>query len=56
MVAIFDYHYRKSINLTAWILQLVICLFMLAASAWVMSVVNSDEYEGYFDGTSGLFK
>ncbi|KAK7757924.1 hypothetical protein SLS62_000302 [Diatrype stigma] len=54
-MAIFNYPYRKSINLPAWILQIIICLIMIAASAFVMSIVNDGDYQQYLHGYSGLF-
>lgn len=54
-MATFDYPYRKSINITAWVLQIIVCLILLAASAYVMSIVNDDEYNQYLDGYTGLF-
>ncbi|KAI1633182.1 hypothetical protein F4809DRAFT_38319 [Biscogniauxia mediterranea] len=56
-----DYPYKKGINLTAWVLQIIVCLILLGASAWLLSVVNSSdigsdlsEYNGLFTAAAGV--
>ncbi|KAF3057462.1 putative cys met metabolism pyridoxal phosphate-dependent enzyme protein [Daldinia childiae] len=56
-----DYPYKKSVNVTAWILQILVCLVLLAASAWFLWISeqqNLDEilgdYNGIFTASAGL--
>ncbi|KAI5918331.1 hypothetical protein F4810DRAFT_595372 [Camillea tinctor] len=60
-MAIHDYPYKKGINLTAWILQIIVCLILMGASAWLLSVIDSGdidsilgEYDGLFTAAAGL--
>ncbi|KAH9906500.1 hypothetical protein F4778DRAFT_726337 [Xylariomycetidae sp. FL2044] len=60
-MAKFDYHWRKSINITAWVLQIVVCVILLAASAWVLAFLSSyaDDYDlgsysGLVNGAAGI--
>lgn len=54
-MAKFDYQYRKSINITSWVLQILVSLILLGASAWLMAIVSDDEYEDVLGEYSGLF-
>ncbi|KAI1804704.1 hypothetical protein F4811DRAFT_518797 [Daldinia bambusicola] len=49
-----DYPYKKSINLTAWILQFLVCIVLLAASAWLLWLVDQDEYDDVLGQYHGL--
>ncbi|KAI1501181.1 hypothetical protein F5X99DRAFT_210855 [Biscogniauxia marginata] len=56
-----DYPYKKGVNVTAWVLQIIVCLILLGASAWLLSLISSDdydyvlgEYDGFFTAAAGL--
>ncbi|KAI0149809.1 hypothetical protein F4776DRAFT_659706 [Hypoxylon sp. NC0597] len=53
-----DYPYKKGINITAWVLQFLVCIILLAASAWLLWLVNSedllDRYSSLFTAAAGL--
>ncbi|KAI1492786.1 hypothetical protein F5X96DRAFT_329107 [Biscogniauxia mediterranea] len=53
--------YKKGINVTAWVLQIIVCLILLGSSAWLLSVVDSSdisselgEYNGLFTAAAGV--
>ncbi|KAI0178864.1 hypothetical protein GGR52DRAFT_569770 [Hypoxylon sp. FL1284] len=49
-MAKYDYPYKKGVNITAWVLQDLVCIILLAASAWVLSLVDSHEVTGNLTG------
>ncbi|KAI0594760.1 hypothetical protein F4775DRAFT_415945 [Biscogniauxia sp. FL1348] len=56
-----DYPYKKGVNITAWLLQIIVCLILLGASAWLLSVIDDEdvetilgEYDGLFTAAAGL--
>ncbi|KAI2603847.1 uncharacterized protein GGS25DRAFT_505664 [Hypoxylon fragiforme] len=65
-MAKFDYPYRKSVNITAWVAQFVVCIILIISSALVLKMVgamdNNDdgqyneetEYENAMSEYSGL--
>ncbi|KAI5864709.1 hypothetical protein GGS23DRAFT_595419 [Durotheca rogersii] len=53
-MARFDYPYKKGVNITAWVLQILVCLILLAASAWLLNLVNSDDFDGSLGEYEGL--
>ncbi|KAI1081956.1 hypothetical protein F5B20DRAFT_40800 [Whalleya microplaca] len=54
-MAKFEYPYKKGVNITAWVLQILVCVILLAASAWMMTLVTSDEYDSALRNYGGLF-
>ena len=44
----FDYPYKKSVNITAWVLQIIVCLILLGASAWVLAVVDGYDLDSLY--------
>ncbi|KAI1761237.1 hypothetical protein GGR53DRAFT_38646 [Hypoxylon sp. FL1150] len=54
-MAKFDYPYKKGVNVTAWVLQFLVCLILLAASAWLLWLVNQDDYDSALSQYEGLF-
>ena len=48
MAAIFDYPYRKSVNITAWVLQFIVCLILLGASAWVIAATTEWDLDSLY--------
>ncbi|KAI1656894.1 hypothetical protein F4813DRAFT_390235 [Daldinia decipiens] len=50
-----DYPYRKSINITAWILQILVCIVLLAASAWLLWFVEQQDLDTILGDYNGLF-
>ena len=48
MAAIFDYPYRKSVNITAWVLQFIVCLILLGASAWVIAATTKWDLDSLY--------
>ncbi|KAI1409015.1 hypothetical protein F5Y13DRAFT_98328 [Hypoxylon sp. FL1857] len=57
-MATHDYPYKKGVNITAWVLQFLVCIILLAASAWLLWLVNSEDvlesYSGLFTVAAGL--
>ncbi|RYO93198.1 hypothetical protein DL764_008025 [Monosporascus ibericus] len=54
-MAVFDYPYRKSINITAWVLQIIVCLIYIGLSAYVLSLVDDvGPYGGLFAASGGF--
>ncbi|KAI1137167.1 hypothetical protein F5Y05DRAFT_80431 [Hypoxylon sp. FL0543] len=57
-MAVHDYPYKKGVNVTAWVLQFLVCIILLGASAWLLWLVNSedalDNYSGLFTVAAGL--
>ncbi|RYP65989.1 hypothetical protein DL771_008036 [Monosporascus sp. 5C6A] len=55
-MAVFDYPYRKSINITAWVLQIIVSLAYIALSAFVLAVAADydGQYSGYFAIAGGI--
>ncbi|KAI2783669.1 hypothetical protein F4815DRAFT_308578 [Daldinia loculata] len=56
-----DYPYKKSVNVTAWILQILVCIVLLAASAWLLWISEQQDlddllgdYNGIFTASAGL--
>ena len=47
-MARFDYPYRKAVNVTAWVLQIIVCLILLGASAWVLAVVDGYDLDSLY--------
>ncbi|KAI3324766.1 hypothetical protein HD806DRAFT_54635 [Xylariaceae sp. AK1471] len=45
------YPYRKGVDITAWVLQILVCLIQVGVAAALLAVV--DDYEGGFDGVRG---
>ncbi|KAI1378736.1 hypothetical protein F4677DRAFT_411871 [Hypoxylon crocopeplum] len=39
-MAQFDYPYKKGVNITAWVLQFLVCIILLGVSAWLLSVID----------------
>lgn len=52
-MAKFDYPYKKGVNITAWVLQFLVCIILLGASAWLLWLAGENDYE--LGGYSGLF-
>ncbi|KAI1465467.1 uncharacterized protein F4812DRAFT_124647 [Daldinia caldariorum] len=50
-----DYPYKKSINLTAWILQFLVCFVLLGASAWLLWLADQHDYDDVLGEYHGLF-
>ncbi|KAI8965451.1 hypothetical protein F5Y11DRAFT_10928 [Daldinia sp. FL1419] len=50
-----DYPYKKSVNVTSWILQFLVCIVLLAASAWLLWIVEQGDYEDILGNYNGLF-
>ncbi|OTB05618.1 hypothetical protein M426DRAFT_319603 [Hypoxylon sp. CI-4A] len=43
-----DYPYKKKVNVTAWVIQGIACIVLIAASVWALWVVHrSDRYAKY---------
>ncbi|XXH05552.1 hypothetical protein Hte_011983 [Hypoxylon texense] len=55
MVAKFDYPYKKGVNITAWVLQFLVCIILLAASAWLLWLVDQSDYADSLNQYEGLF-
>ncbi|RYO97094.1 hypothetical protein DL766_002389 [Monosporascus sp. MC13-8B] len=54
-MAVFDYPYRKSINITAWVLQIIVCLIYIAMSAFVVAVADDvGQYGSLFAISGGI--
>ncbi|RYP92130.1 hypothetical protein DL770_001791 [Monosporascus sp. CRB-9-2] len=54
-MAVFDYPYRKSVNITAWVLQIIVCLIYIAVSAYILSLADEvGGYEGIFAISGGV--
>ncbi|KAI1205425.1 uncharacterized protein F4807DRAFT_284877 [Annulohypoxylon truncatum] len=56
-----NYPYKKSVNVTVWIIQFLVCLILLAASGWIIWLVASNqhpqkfrEWRGILVGAAGL--
>ncbi|KAI0847056.1 hypothetical protein F5Y00DRAFT_242159 [Daldinia vernicosa] len=56
-----DYPYKKSINVTAWILQILVCLVLISASAWLLWISENrnlddilGDYQGLFTASAGV--
>ena len=47
-MARFDYPYRKAVNVTAWVLQIIVCLILLGASAWVVAVLKQNDFDSLY--------
>lgn len=54
-MAKFDYPYKKGVNITAWVLQFLVCVILLAASAWLLWLVNQEDYDSALSSYEGLF-
>ncbi|KAL7620307.1 hypothetical protein AAE478_009301 [Parahypoxylon ruwenzoriense] len=54
-MATFDYPYKKGVNVTAWVLQILVCVILLGTSAWLMSIISSDDYNDALGRYEGLF-
>lgn len=52
-MAVFDYPYRKSINITAWVLQIIVCLIYIAVSAFLLAVADDVGQYGFVVAISG---
>ena len=39
----FDHHWRRAINIPAWVIQLLVCIFLIGVSAVALAATNSDE-------------
>ncbi|KAI4860387.1 hypothetical protein F4820DRAFT_461741 [Hypoxylon rubiginosum] len=55
MVAKFDYPYKKGVNITAWVLQFLVCIILLGASAWLLWLVDQSDYDSSLSDYEGLF-
>ncbi|RYP66225.1 hypothetical protein DL769_006069 [Monosporascus sp. CRB-8-3] len=54
-MAVFDYPYRKSVNITAWVLQIIVCLIYIAMSAFVLVIADdAGQYESLFAISGGV--
>ncbi|KAI2622573.1 hypothetical protein GGR54DRAFT_69903 [Hypoxylon sp. NC1633] len=42
-MAHFDYPYKKGVNITAWVLQFLVCIVLLAVSALLLSAINGND-------------
>ncbi|KAF2725576.1 hypothetical protein K431DRAFT_343006 [Polychaeton citri CBS 116435] len=58
----FDYPYKKSINVTAWVLQILLSLIALGVGAWGLAVWNKikndsefDDYQKYSSTITGVY-
>lgn len=54
-MAKFDYPYKKGVNVTAWVLQFLVCIILLGSSAWLLWLVNSEDYNSALGQYEGLF-
>ncbi|KAI0103530.1 hypothetical protein F4814DRAFT_431738 [Daldinia grandis] len=50
-----DYPYKKSVNVTSWILQILVCLVLLAASAWLLWLSEQQSLDDVLGDYNGLF-
>ncbi|KAI2471395.1 hypothetical protein F4781DRAFT_122774 [Annulohypoxylon bovei var. microspora] len=50
-----NYPYKKRINISVWIIQLILCIILLAASAWMLWLISSNHYPDRFKQYRGLF-
>ncbi|KAI1483544.1 hypothetical protein K445DRAFT_18811 [Daldinia sp. EC12] len=50
-----DYPYKKSINITAWVLQFLVCIVLLAASAWLLWIADQNDFDDILGEYDGLF-
>ncbi|RYP41855.1 hypothetical protein DL767_000684 [Monosporascus sp. MG133] len=54
-MAVFDYPYRKSVNITAWVLQIIVCLVYIGVSALVLALADDvGQYQGIFAISGGV--
>ncbi|CAJ2500277.1 Uu.00g031300.m01.CDS01 [Anthostomella pinea] len=49
-----DYPYKRSVNVTAWVLQIIVCIILLGSSAWLLFIVESDDYDTVIAKYEGL--
>ncbi|RYP45741.1 hypothetical protein DL768_007949 [Monosporascus sp. mg162] len=54
-MAVFDYPYRKSINITAWVLQIIVCLIYIGMAAFLLTVVDDVGLPGFTAISGGIF-
>ncbi|KAI0882111.1 uncharacterized protein GGS22DRAFT_170247 [Annulohypoxylon maeteangense] len=56
-----NYPYKKSVTVTVWVIQFIVCLILLAASSWIIWLIASNnrpknfrEWRGFFTAAAGL--
>ncbi|KAI1459590.1 hypothetical protein F4805DRAFT_455756 [Annulohypoxylon moriforme] len=50
-----NYPYKKSVNITVWFIQFLVCLILLAASAWILYLISSNNRPKNFTQWRGIF-